>query len=446
MERQRRIGVVGGGPAGLTAAYRLQRLGAEVVVWEAEAWLGGRTRTDRLEGFRVDAGAQLFGSMYTHFFALVREVGLRGELVRSPGRDALWRGGEAHEVEYGSMASMLATRSLPFRTKLRLGSSYLPFLRRHAHALDLHAPERAARVGLDRESIAAWGTRELGREFVEYLAYPQLAAYYGAEPEETSAGLYHVLAHHATEVTVFALRGGAARLCERLAERVREGGGEVRTGAPVERVTREGAGVRVGGAGWEEEVDGVVLAAPAPVSARLLRGAPGPLSEWLTGVRYRPALTLGILLRRPLGVGYFGLSFSARRRGGGGGGVRGGEQGRGAGAAGPRPAGGPHHLGRGGAAAGRAAAGGLRRGAARPAPGVPRAGAGDRAGARLPLARRQPHRLPRLSRAPGRLPGRGDGGGEPLALAGDYLYSSSIEGAVTSGAEAAQRLWGRLGG
>src|SRR5690606_38316002 len=166
---ERGVAVVGGGPAGMAAAWRLHRAGVPVTVFEAEEWLGGRTRTDRLEGFTIDAGAQLFGSMFTRFRELARQLGLEGELISASGRDALWREGRAHEVVYGSVTSMLASGGLSWRTKMRLGTTYVPFLQRHSDVLDLHAPELAAEAGLDQESIAEWGERALDRHFVEHL-------------------------------------------------------------------------------------------------------------------------------------------------------------------------------------------------------------------------------------------------------------------------------------
>jgi protoporphyrinogen/coproporphyrinogen III oxidase len=305
-----RVAVVGGGPAGFAAAWRLHRLGIPVVLFEAEEWLGGRTRTDRLEGYTIDAGAQLFGSMFTRFMELVRDLGLREELVRSRGRDALWRDGRAHEVVYGSVSSMLASGGLPWRTKMRLGTTYVPFLQRHADALDLHTPEIAAAAGLDRESIAAWGDRTMDSEFTEHLVYPQLSAYYGALPEETSSGLYHTLAHHGIDVSVHALRNGSGSLCEAISARLRGAGAEVHLGRPVEAVEVVDDGVRISAGGGEQDFAGAVLATPAPVTVTLLRGAVDPLVDWLREVRYRPAVTLALLLDRPLGVRYFGLSFA----------------------------------------------------------------------------------------------------------------------------------------
>ncbi|MGA8846471.1 MAG: FAD-dependent oxidoreductase, partial [Nocardioides sp.] len=51
--------VVGAGLAGLRCAVELVASGHEVVVLEAEDEVGGRIRTERVEGFQVDRGFQL---------------------------------------------------------------------------------------------------------------------------------------------------------------------------------------------------------------------------------------------------------------------------------------------------------------------------------------------------------------------------------------------------
>ena len=61
--------IVGGGPAGLTAAYELQRLSETVrpVVFEADSIVGGISRTETHNGYRFDIGGH-------RFFTKVREV------------------------------------------------------------------------------------------------------------------------------------------------------------------------------------------------------------------------------------------------------------------------------------------------------------------------------------------------------------------------------------
>lgn len=432
-----RIAVVGAGPAGAAAAHTLARAGARVVVLEARPAVGGRTRTEALDGFRVDAAVQLFGSMYTEFFRVLREAGAAELAVRSPGRDALLRGGRVHEVVYGNIPSMLASGALPLALKLRMGAQYLPFLARHGAALDMHALERAAEAGLDRESIAAWGARELGRDFVEYLAYPFLATGYGALPEETTASLYHMLAHYGTTVEVFALRGGASGFCEAALAGVRESGGEVRTGVQVARVEARGGGVEVAGEGWSEAFDAAVVAVPAPAARGLLAGSPA--AEALAAVRMRPAVSLALLLDRPAGVRWFGLSLPrgesravaavAVQENKGPGLV---PPGRGALVVFPTPEAGERLLD----AEPRAVVDALLPEVARALPGL------GRAVTRAQVFRWRdgwtlvppgyPGRLPELRRAVS--------GDARIALAGDYLYAPTVEGAVTSGVRAAGRL------
>ena len=56
--------VVGAGLAGLACAQRLSRAGVEVVVLEASDAVGGRVRTDVVDGYRCDRGFQLLNPAY----------------------------------------------------------------------------------------------------------------------------------------------------------------------------------------------------------------------------------------------------------------------------------------------------------------------------------------------------------------------------------------------
>lgn len=56
--------VIGAGLAGLQSARRLERLGLRVVVLEAGDAVGGRVRTDRVDGFLCDRGFQVLNPTY----------------------------------------------------------------------------------------------------------------------------------------------------------------------------------------------------------------------------------------------------------------------------------------------------------------------------------------------------------------------------------------------
>lgn len=303
----RSIAVVGGGMAGLAAAWRLVEGGASVTLYERHERAGGRLRTDELDGSRGDVVVQLLASHYTETLRLVRAAGAADLLVRSGGRDALWRNGRAHPIAYGSAASMARSSALPLGLKARLATRYLPFLQRHARELDGNDPVRAVAAG-HSESIAEWGRRELGDEFVELLVYPLLASYYGLTPEEAPSGLYHSLAHVGLDVRVYAVTGGMALLAAAIARRLEAAGARLLRGSAIEGLEVLDRGVLVRWSGGEREHDAVVLAVPPPVAAALA-GVPPPLDQWLSAVRTRPVTTVGLAVKRPPPAEWFGLSF-----------------------------------------------------------------------------------------------------------------------------------------
>jgi protoporphyrinogen/coproporphyrinogen III oxidase len=94
-----------------------------------------------------------------------------------------------------------------------------------------------------------------------------------------------------------------------LASLVCDSGGEVRLGTPARAVEVAGNRVTIGVEGGDERFEEIVSAVPPPILLPMLEGAPPRLVEWLGLVRYRPTLSLALLLDRPAGSRFFGLSF-----------------------------------------------------------------------------------------------------------------------------------------
>jgi protoporphyrinogen oxidase len=79
----KRCVVIGGGPAGLTAAYELTKFGVRPVVVEKERIVGGLARTESYRGFRFDMGGHRFFSKIEEVNKFWREA-LGSDFTRRP--------------------------------------------------------------------------------------------------------------------------------------------------------------------------------------------------------------------------------------------------------------------------------------------------------------------------------------------------------------------------
>jgi len=149
--------VIGAGFAGLSAATRLAREGARVVVLEARARLGGRATafTDRETGELVDNGQHVLLGCYHQTFAFLRDIGASGNVSAQPGLAVT-------SIERNGRVSRLRCPSLPSPLHLAAGVFRWPALgwRDRWSVLKMAAPLRAAQRALADEARLVRGHGE----------------------------------------------------------------------------------------------------------------------------------------------------------------------------------------------------------------------------------------------------------------------------------------------
>ena len=181
---RKRVAILGGGIAGLGAAYtvaRARQAGAPVeeLLIEARDRLGGVIRTERHEGFVIEAGPDSFLAEKPEAATLARELGLGDSIIGSNDpqrRTYILHRGRLVPLPDGLMF-LVPTRLWPVVT-----TPLLPLRSKLAMAAELFASPSSGNLnqGTD-ESVASFVRRHFGDAMLENIADPLLAGVYGGD-------------------------------------------------------------------------------------------------------------------------------------------------------------------------------------------------------------------------------------------------------------------------
>lgn len=182
----KRIAILGGGIAGVAAAFQLARKQANFTLFEASSRLGGIVETERREGFVVECGPDAWVTEKPWARELAIELGLEAEIIASNDhqrRTYLLQGKHLVPMPDG-MRMMVPTRWAPImESPLFSWQARLAYLREAKNADALK--EAALKPGED-ESVASFVGRHFGREVTETLAGPLLSGIFGGSVEKLS--------------------------------------------------------------------------------------------------------------------------------------------------------------------------------------------------------------------------------------------------------------------
>jgi oxygen-dependent protoporphyrinogen oxidase len=324
-----RIAIIGGGIAGLAAAYELEKSRArdasvEYTLFEARPRLGGSLASEIVDGAVLERGPDSFLTEKPAAAELCRELGLGADLL--PSNDEARK---TYIVVRNRLVAMpdglmflvptklvptALTRLFGLRTKVRM-------------ALELLHPPRPSDGD---ESVAALVERHFGQEAVDRLADPLLSGIYGGDSAQLSAQTVlprmvemetkygsltrGMLAAHrkmramakgkpgaqrpssngtAGPAIFTALRGGMQQLVDALAARLDPTC--LRTSTPVSAIRKTFGGWSVEAGGAKQEYDALIMAAPAWAAGALLGSIDPVLGGELSAIPYSSSITVNLI-------------------------------------------------------------------------------------------------------------------------------------------------------
>jgi len=324
--------IIGGGIAGLAAAYELEKARAggaavEYTLFESRKQLGGSLATEIVNGAVLERGPDSFLTEKPAAIELCRELGLAGDLV--PSNDAerktyILVNNRMVALPDGLMF-LVPTKLIPtaltplfsLSTKIRMG-------------LELLHPPRPSQ---EDESVAALVERHFGAEAVDRLADPLLSGIYGGDATQLSARTVlprlvemeqefgsltrGMLAGHAKmrakakeaakrtaangngnakppARTIFTtLRGGLQQLVDAVQAKLNPAW--LRLGTPVSGLEKVAGGWRVEAGGVQEIYESVIVCSPAWAAGVLLGNVDAALADDLAAIPYSSSITINLL-------------------------------------------------------------------------------------------------------------------------------------------------------
>lgn len=269
--------VIGAGLAGLRCAVVLAEHGLDVVVLDTADEVGGRQRTDVVDGFQLDRGFQVLNPAYS---ALRRSVDLGALALRT------FPVGVQARTEH-AVAELRHPLRSPLSVPRTLGSGLVTPQDAVALArwlMPAFTRRLPARARTDRALREAWDAVGLRGPLRTAVLEPFLAGVVAEADGETSSAFVQELMRYFAWGRPGLPAQGIAAVPAQVAARARAAGAEIRLGARAERVERDGPIVEVGVAGGDALRAGRVVVAVGPEAvaelAPVVRPATNGLQTW----------------------------------------------------------------------------------------------------------------------------------------------------------------------
>jgi protoporphyrinogen oxidase len=300
----RRVIVIGGGPAGLTAAYELTRLGIHAIVIEKGKKVGGTSRTETYKDYYFDMGGHRFFTKVPEVNRMWREV-LGPDFLRRPRLSRIYY---RKRFLYYPLRPLNALRQLGPMEAVLIMLSYLRwqlFPSRQEETFDSWVTNRFGRRLFDMffktytEKVWGISTDQLSAEWaaqrIKNLSLGSAIANMFVKPQDKITSLIEEFDYP---------RRGPGMMWETVRAEIERRGGQVLLNANVAKICRSCSritGVVVNRDGQEELIEGTDFVSSMAIKELVERvDAPPPaVLEAAQELHYRDFLTVCLIVDKP---------------------------------------------------------------------------------------------------------------------------------------------------
>jgi protoporphyrinogen/coproporphyrinogen III oxidase len=298
MSDSSKVFVVGAGPSGLAAAWRLQEAGREVVVIESRDRVGGQLLSIKRDGYLMEAGTTILPAAYDSVMRLVHDVGMTDELIPANSLMGFMRGNQMYYLRANRLVIDAArTKLLSVRSKLkvaRLAADSFKLRRLLSYEdlsvagdYDTETPEQYCR------------RRGLDGELYDYLIEPTVRGGAGVPAGVISVVEFFFLWQKVLGTKLFAFREGYSSFPERLAAAIPD----VRLNTDVVEVFEDPEGVTItcvgpDGKQYTERGAGAVVSSMGNKVPDIVPQLDTDRAKFLRDLNYTSTMSINLALNR----------------------------------------------------------------------------------------------------------------------------------------------------
>src|SRR5512135_67921 len=303
-QKLNKVIVIGGGPAGLTAAYELSKAGVKSIVLELGVRVGGIARTEVYKGYRMDIGGHRFFTKVGEVAALWQEI-LGNDFLVRPRLSRIYydRKFILYPLRFFNALSQLGIWQSILILISYFRSKLLPY--RHENNFEEWVSNRFGRrlyrIFFKTYTEKVWGipcnqlSAQWAAQRIQNLSLPRAvwSALFGTRGAKSVKSLIEEFRYP---------RLGPGMLWERTQQILEERGSEVRLNAEVIQVLHRAGrvfGVRVRSGGREETIEADAVISSMPISeliAKLDPPAPIDVRDGAGQLTYRDYFTVGLIV------------------------------------------------------------------------------------------------------------------------------------------------------
>lgn len=294
-----KIAIIGAGATGLTAAWKLSEKGHEVTVYEKTDRLGGLAAAIPVGNDHLDVYYHHVFTNDTIFIDTLKELGLENALKWYEPSNVIY----IHQKIYPftSPMDLLMFKPLSFASRIRMGLMVLQarFVKDH--------------LAIENTTAREWIIRRGGKECYDLVWEPLLNSKFDIDTDNIAATwIWNKFklrgssrGKNINKEQLGYLEGGFIKVYEKMAEKIRENGGDIRLNCPVQEIGKDMELFRIKADGKTEQYDRVIFTASPEKLSYVIKGMGKTYLDMLRKIKYKANICMILQLKKSLSPYYW---------------------------------------------------------------------------------------------------------------------------------------------